>query len=252
MSTDPRDPAQRGLPRPASFPADAAPGGGGFAGAFPQPGLPVPPVQPVQPVRSVPGVGGMRCAQADRERTADIVRAAFAEGRLTHEELDGRITAVQTARTYADLEAVVADLPVGPTPFPPSPPPAFAAYPPPPAPYAQRARYGQARGLRSAFAPPAAPGLATPYPGLAGRKVNGTAVAAFVLALLEVPTLGLTAPAALICGHVAQGQIRDRDEQGVGYATAAVVLGWLAVAVWTLVLVAAIFASVSSTTGTGH
>ena len=53
----------------------------------------------------------MRAADADRERAADRLRNASAEGRLLTEELEERLEAVFAARTYGDLEAVTKDLP---------------------------------------------------------------------------------------------------------------------------------------------
>lgn len=58
---------------------------------------------------------GIRTSDADRERTIAQLRDHFAEGRLTREELDERVTAALNARTAGDLRHVMADLP-GPTP----------------------------------------------------------------------------------------------------------------------------------------
>jgi hypothetical protein len=57
-------------------------------------------------------------ATADRERTVGALRAGFAEGRLTQDELDERVAQAYAARTYADLWALTADLPMGPLPYP--------------------------------------------------------------------------------------------------------------------------------------
>ncbi|GLZ81993.1 hypothetical protein Afil01_68000 [Actinorhabdospora filicis] len=54
----------------------------------------------------------MRASDADRERIADILRASAGEGRLSLSELDERLAWVYEARTYADLEPLVSDLPV--------------------------------------------------------------------------------------------------------------------------------------------
>jgi hypothetical protein len=59
-----------------------------------------------------PGYARMRACDADRERTADLLRTAFVEGRLSQEELDERLGRVYTARTYGDLAAQTADLPL--------------------------------------------------------------------------------------------------------------------------------------------
>ncbi|RFU42086.1 DUF1707 and DUF2154 domain-containing protein [Actinomadura logoneensis] len=60
----------------------------------------------------------MRASDADRDRVADRLREALADGRITAEEHAERIDAVYKARTYADLEPVLADLPGGSGPVP--------------------------------------------------------------------------------------------------------------------------------------
>ena len=59
------------------------------------------------------GYGNMRAATADRERTVDVLKAAFAEGRLTQDEFVQRAGQAFGARTYAELAEITADLPVG-------------------------------------------------------------------------------------------------------------------------------------------
>jgi hypothetical protein len=58
-----------------------------------------------------PGAGDVRASDVDRERVADVLRQAAGEGRLTMDELEQRITAVYTAKTYAELEPLTRDLP---------------------------------------------------------------------------------------------------------------------------------------------
>jgi Flp pilus assembly protein TadB len=53
----------------------------------------------------------LRASDADRERAADRLRRAAAEGRLVTDELEQRLEAAFAARTYAKLDAVLADLP---------------------------------------------------------------------------------------------------------------------------------------------
>jgi uncharacterized protein DUF1707 len=53
----------------------------------------------------------IRASDADRERIAARLREHYAEGRLTQEELDERIDATLSARTYGELRQVLADLP---------------------------------------------------------------------------------------------------------------------------------------------
>jgi uncharacterized protein DUF1707/uncharacterized protein DUF4190 len=62
----------------------------------------------------------MRAASADRERAVDVLKAGFAEGRLTQDEYNERIGRAYAARTYGELTAITADLPAGalPTVFP--------------------------------------------------------------------------------------------------------------------------------------
>ncbi len=60
----------------------------------------------------------IRISDADRERVTARLRDHFAEGRLTSEELDERVSAALGAKTYGDLRRVMADLP-DPAPVPP-------------------------------------------------------------------------------------------------------------------------------------
>jgi uncharacterized membrane protein len=58
----------------------------------------------------------MRAASADRERAVDVLKAGFAEGRLTQDEYNDRMGRAYTARTYGELTALTADLPAGAVP----------------------------------------------------------------------------------------------------------------------------------------
>ena len=53
----------------------------------------------------------LRCSDADREAVAEVLRAAMTDGRLEYAELTDRLDHVYVARTYRDLEPLVADLP---------------------------------------------------------------------------------------------------------------------------------------------
>ncbi|MEN3534810.1 DUF1707 domain-containing protein [Microbispora sp. ZYX-F-249] len=53
----------------------------------------------------------LRAGDRDRDRTADRLRAAVGEGRITLDELTDRLDRLYAARTYGELEALVADLP---------------------------------------------------------------------------------------------------------------------------------------------
>src|SRR5689334_19461445 len=61
-----------------------------------------PPEQPQPP---------MRASHGDRERVARLLHAALAEGRITVQELEERLDTVYQAKTLAELEPPIADLP---------------------------------------------------------------------------------------------------------------------------------------------
>jgi len=155
------------------------------------------------------GRGLLRASTADRERAIDVLKAAFAEGRLTKDEYDERTGKVYGSRTYAELGALTSDLPVGPLgalPVPPSPPAAPAAY------------YGPV------------------YPMLPPRRpVNGLAVASLICAFIP----GIPSAVAVITGLAARRQIRETGERGLGMATAGVALGGLSVAFFLIYLLVA-------------
>ena len=53
----------------------------------------------------------MRAAQADRERAVTVLKAAYAQGRLTKDELEARVGQAFESRTSAELAALTADIP---------------------------------------------------------------------------------------------------------------------------------------------
>lgn len=55
---------------------------------------------------------GVRASDAERERIAQLLQSAAAEGRLSPEEAGERLAAASTAVYRADLERLIADLPV--------------------------------------------------------------------------------------------------------------------------------------------
>ena len=143
---------------------------------------------------------GMLAAAADRERTMDVLKAAFGEGRITKEEFDLRASRTMSARTYAQLGSVVADLPSGPS---------FGVMP------YQGGYY---------------PVVATPTSGLA--------IGALICGIAEIFTLGFAAIPAVILGHLARQNIRRTGERGDGMAIAGLVLGYLGIGIWTLIIIA--------------
>lgn len=53
----------------------------------------------------------MRASDAERERIAELLREAVAEGRLEMDEFEQRLETAYTARTHGELEPLVQDLP---------------------------------------------------------------------------------------------------------------------------------------------
>jgi DUF1707 SHOCT-like domain len=53
----------------------------------------------------------IRVSDADRERVAERLREHFAQGRLSSEELDERISAALGAKIFGDLRRIMTDLP---------------------------------------------------------------------------------------------------------------------------------------------
>jgi hypothetical protein len=142
------------------------------------------------------GPPAMLAGTADRERAIDVLKAGFAEGRLTHAEHDDRVARVYAARTYGELAPLVADLPGG-------------------VPYYLAAGHPAAR----APAPPV---------------INSLAVASLICGLAEVPTLGLSALPAVVLGARARQEIRETGERGEVLAVAGLVLGWTALALFSV------------------
>ncbi|MFJ3791734.1 DUF1707 and DUF4190 domain-containing protein [Kitasatospora sp. NPDC090091] len=157
---------------------------------------PWPPAQPAQ-APQMPQAA-MRAAHTDRDRTVDVLKAAYAEGRLSADEYGQRFEAASSAQTYGELARLVADLPSGPMVTP----------------------------MTMAGAP--VPQTFLPPPPPPARPTNGAAIASLVLSLV-----GLGLP-AVIAGHIAKGQIRERNEDGDAMATVGLVLGYLECVMWSL------------------
>lgn len=91
--------------------------------------------RPQQADKPRPGTGtpaaaapDLRASDADRDRVADILRDALAEGRLNAAEHSERIDQVYAAKTVGELEPLVRDLPAGAAAAAPAPAPAPRAY----------------------------------------------------------------------------------------------------------------------------
>jgi DUF1707 SHOCT-like domain len=57
--------------------------------------------------------GHLRASRTDREQVIEVLKAAYVQERLTRDEFELRIGQALTARTYAEQDAVIADLPAG-------------------------------------------------------------------------------------------------------------------------------------------
>ncbi|MFD8593794.1 DUF1707 and DUF4190 domain-containing protein [Kitasatospora sp. NPDC059646] len=164
--------------------------------------------QPWQPAPTPQSA--MRAAHADRERTVDVLKAAFAEGRLTAAEYEHRMATAHQAATYGQLSALVADLPAGPV-----------------------------------AAPFGAPVPATFMP-VAPPPRNGLAVASAILGGLCLVTGGATGLPAVITGHLARAQIRRTREPGDSLALTGLILGWLSLAGWVLFALLVVLVAVAA------
>jgi hypothetical protein len=58
--------------------------------------------------------GKLRASDDDRNRVVELLRVCAGDGRLTAEELGGRVAAALIARTYDELAPLISDLPAGP------------------------------------------------------------------------------------------------------------------------------------------
>jgi hypothetical protein len=59
----------------------------------------------------VGGQGRLRASRADREQVVDMLKTAFAQGRLDRHEFDSRVARALVSRTYADLTALTTGIP---------------------------------------------------------------------------------------------------------------------------------------------
>jgi hypothetical protein len=153
------------------------------------------------------GRGQMRAADADRDRAVNYLTTAYTEGRLAKDEYDARLETALSARTYADLDQVVTDLP--------------------------GARVG-------------------PVPRRGPTPTNGLAIASLACGVAQFAFGPLPTIPAIVLGHMARHQIKRTGEQGAGMALAGLLLGWAAVAIGVLAILAlTLFVVTSSGHATG-
>ncbi|WP_226962048.1 MULTISPECIES: DUF1707 and DUF4190 domain-containing protein [Streptomyces] len=171
--------------------------------------------------------GYMRASDSDRERAADVLKAGFAEGRLTKDEFDDRVRRLHETSTYAEIQPLLADLPQGPVPGPVSPyaPTTFGPPIMPSVVIHRPPAYGPVPGgPRPIYHAP------RPMPFPPPPQTNGNAVAAMVCGISCFFTYGLTAIPAVILGHRARATIRRTGETGDGMALGGLVMGYLSLA----------------------
>jgi hypothetical protein len=65
-------------------------------------------------------------------------------------------------------------------------------------------------------------------PVMISQPTNGLAIASMITAIIGL------GPVAAIMGHVARRQIRERGEQGDGFALAGIIVGWVTTGIWVL------------------
>jgi Domain of unknown function (DUF1707) len=58
------------------------------------------------------GRGRLRASHADREQVIEVLKAAFVHGRVDRDEFDLRVGQALASRTYADVAALTADIPI--------------------------------------------------------------------------------------------------------------------------------------------
>ena len=151
----------------------------------------------------------MRASTVDRDRAVELLTRAYTEGRLDKDEHDARVERAMTAATFAELDAVVMDLP---------------------------------------GAGPVAP---MPLAPTQLAKTNSLAITSLVCGIAQVMFGPLATIPAVVCGHMARGQIRRTGEQGAGMALAGLIMGWIGVGFTLLVVLATVLLVVVASRNAG-
>jgi DUF1707 SHOCT-like domain/Domain of unknown function (DUF4190) len=142
--------------------------------------------------------GKIRASDADRDQVVELLNLAYSEGRLSKDEYDARLDSAMSARTFADLDRLVTDLP----------------------------------SARSSVVPPGTRAtVVTPV-----AKVNALAIASLACGLAQFVFGPVAAIPAIILGHLARSQIKRTGEQGAGLALAGLILGWVVVILAVIVI----------------
>ena len=141
--------------------------------------------------------GQLRATDADRDRADQMLREAYADGRLSWGEFDDRTTALAAAKTHDQLVTLTADLGAAQAPAP---------YPPPPG--------------------------VSPRTG-----TNSLAIASLACGIGQAMFWIFSGIPAIVLGHIARKQIRRTGQDGDGMALGGLILGYLGVLLSALLLI---------------
>jgi hypothetical protein len=154
--------------------------------------------------------GRLRASHADREQVIEALKDAFAQGRLTGDELDSRVGQAFVSQTYAQLAALTDDLPAGPAAAPPPRQPARAHKPAAGTHPLRNAAIGSGASLIIAGAL---------FPGVVMLSASDRfglplfIMAAFIL-IVVIPSVMISAVATSLEQRRSRGQLPPRPGQG--------------------------------------
>jgi Domain of unknown function (DUF1707) len=154
------------------------------------------------------GRGRLRASHADREQAIEVLKDAFAQGRLTGEELDSRVGQAFASRTYAELAALTADLPADPAAAPPPCQPARAHSRAPGTHLVRNAAIGSGAGLIFAGA------LFLGAVALDDQAGGALLLLAAFIVIVVVPSVMISAVATSLQQRRSRGQLPPQPGQG--------------------------------------
>jgi hypothetical protein len=156
------------------------------------------------------GRGRLRASHADREQAIEALKDAFAQGRLTGDELDSRVGQAFVSQTYAELAALTDDLPAGPAAAPLPRQPARAHNRAPGTHLVRNAAIGSGAGLIIAGA--LFPGAV--LLGASDHFILPLLIMAAFIVIVVVPMVMISAVAASLQQRRSRGQLPPRPGQG--------------------------------------
>ena len=152
----------------------------------------------------------LRASHADREQAIEALKDAFAQGRLTGDELDSRVGQALASQTYAELTGLTDDLPAGPAAAPPAQP-ARAHNRAPGTHLVRNAAIGSGAGLIIA-------GALFPGAVLLGASDHDVDLALLIMAafivIVVVPSVMISAVATSLQQRRSRGQLPTPPGQG--------------------------------------